>query len=208
MNELLSSRNARTTRTLITGLSVIALILLAGKGIPAWYRWQRDAVTTEAEVHAKLERARATLRDTAAVRDSLAARAARLSALTPAVLTNAPAAAAGGMLASMLSDAAADAGMRVASVQVRPDTVKRNGYMKVGVRGDLVGDVIGLQKLLTALEGGLTLLSVRELSIVQPEILSAPTRPEALRVQLVVEALISTRSAPARAAAPRRPKKQ
>jgi hypothetical protein len=108
------------------------------------------------------------------------------------VLTNAAPAAAGGMLASMLSDAAAEAGMRVASIQVRPDTARRNGYMRIGVRGDLVGDVVGLRQLLTALEGGMTLLSVRELSIAQPELTPAPDRPETLRVQLLVDALIAT----------------
>jgi hypothetical protein len=188
MRGILSSRNART---LAAGLSAIMLILLAAKGGPAWYRWQSAARASDVEVRATLARARASLRDTAAVRDSLAARAARLSALAPAVLTNAPPAAAGGMLASMLSDAAADAGMRVASIQVRPDTTRQNGYMRVGVRGELVGDIVGLQKLLMSIEGGLTLLSVRELSVVQPELTPPPGRPETLRVQLLVDALIA-----------------
>jgi hypothetical protein len=188
----------REMRVLVAGIATIASLVAAGRGVPAWYRWHDRVTQRAADVRRELDRARARVRDSGAVRDSLATRAKRMSALMPALVSRSAPAQAAGELAALIGDAAQEAGMRVASLQVRPDTVRGSGYTRVAVRADLVGDVAGLSAVLATLESGLPLLDVRELSVTQPELASAGGRPEALRVQLFVVGLAETRTGRAR----------
>jgi hypothetical protein len=184
----------REVRVLVTGITTIASLIVAGRGMPALYRWHERVTQRAATVRRELDGARARVRDSGAVRDSLAMRAKRMSALMPALVSRSAPAQAAGELAALIGDAAQEAGVRVASLQVRPDTARSSGYTRVAVRADLVGDVVGLSAMLAALESGLPLLDVRELSITQPELASSGGRPEALRVQLFVVGLAETRT--------------
>lgn len=183
------SLSPRDRRVLLTGIAVIAVLLLVSKGIPAWVRWEREARASAAEMSAEAARAGAQIRAFPAAVDSLEARRERLEALAPALLDGESPAAAGATLASILSGAAAQASVRLGAVQVRPDSAGSRTFVRVSVRGDATGDMGGITRMLRALEEGPELLAVRELSITQPEPGAPPDRPEALRVEFAVEGL-------------------
>jgi hypothetical protein len=182
---------SRGSRTFATGMVAVVAILVAGRGGPAWYHWQSEVRQTAREVRDELARSRATLRDTALVTESLTVRSRRLSMVRFRAFTSASSGAAGAMVASLLSDAAADAGMRITSLQVHADTSKQRTYYHVTLRADMTGDITGLQQLLSSIENGPALLNLREIAIAQTQLVSTPDRPEMLRVQLNVDGLMS-----------------
>ena len=104
---------------------------------------------------------------------------------------------AAGELATFVSGTATAADVAVGALQVQVDTAERGGaggdagspFARVSVQGDLTGDVHGLTYFLSEIEGGLFLLSVRELAITQPEPAAPSDRPETLRAQFVVEGI-------------------
>ena len=184
--------SGRDRRVLSFGLAVIGLLLLVGRGIPAWRRWDADARASAAELAVEEERAAAAARALPALRDSAAARRERLVALAPAVLDGESAASAGAALASLVSGAAAKAGVQIGAVQLsRPDSAARTVFTRVRVRTDATGDLPGLLRFLQALEGGPALLAVREWSVSQPNAGGPATLPETLRLELTVEGLTS-----------------
>jgi len=193
MTAALSPRDARVLRT---GAVSIALLLLFARGLPAWRRWDADSraaarreLGREADAAASLRRLRATV-------DSAEARRDRLAGLAPALLDGDSPAAAGGTLASIVTGAAARAGVRLGSVQVEPDTASTGDFTRVAVRADGTGDLAGVTELLRYLEGVPELLVVRELSVTQPDAGGAPDHPESLQLQLTVAGIALTRAAP------------
>lgn len=123
------------------------------------------------------------------VADSLRARNARYLALAPALLDGDTPAAAAATLAGLVSGAASGAQVRMGAIQLRIDTTARGAFVRVGVRADATGDVEGITGMLATLERGPEVLVFRELAITQPEPGAGDDRPEALRVELVVEGL-------------------
>ena len=168
---------------------IIAALVLAFRGVPAWRGWQREARASAAEQVQEAARAAYVVRQAGVIHDSLAARNRRYLALAPALLSGASAAAAGGSLAGLISGAAASSGVRLGAVQVQADSVALSTFTRIVARGDVTGDVRGITAFLRALERGPAALSVRELSISQPEPAAGPDRAEALRLQVVVSGL-------------------
>lgn len=82
-----------------------------------------------------------------------------------------------------------DAGVKTTSLQVRPDSAFRDRFARVAVRVTGTGDIHALVAVLDALDEQDTLLSVRELSVTPAEPTAPDTKAEALRFQLLVEAL-------------------
>ena len=182
--------STRDRRVLAFGVAAIALLLLVGRGIPAWARWDADARASAAELGAEAAKAEAAVRSLPALRDSTAARAERLVALAPAVVEGESSASAGASLASLVSGAAAKAGVQLGAVQLsRPDSAARTVFSRVRVRTDATGDLPSLLRFLGTLEGGPTLLAVREWSFSQPNAGGPADRPEQLRLELSVEGL-------------------
>ena len=182
--------STRDRLVLTLGVAAIALLLLVGRGIPAWARWDADARASAAELGAEAAKAEAAVRSLPALRDSTAARAERLVALAPAVVEGESSASAGASLASLVSGAAAKAGVQLGAVQLsRPDSAARTVFSRVRVRTDATGDLPSLLRFLQALEGGPTLLAVREWSFSQPNAGGPADRPEQLRLELSVEGL-------------------
>lgn len=187
----------RDRRTLAAGLLAILVLLLLGRGIPAWRRWDADARASAAEMAAEAARAERTAADLPAMLDSLEARAARVAALGPAVLPGSSPAAAGASLAALVSGSAARAGVEIGSVQVRPDTASAGTFMRVSVRADGTGDLPAITRMLVMLEGAPELLAIRETSITQPAPGGPAEQPEALRLEIAVEGLaLAPRAAP------------
>jgi hypothetical protein len=80
--------------------------------------------------------------------------------------------------------------VKVGALQLHADTSSRSTFVRVGVRGEVRGDIAGVTAMMAALEGGPTMLAVRELSITQPETSAPADHMEALRVELSVEGLM------------------
>jgi hypothetical protein len=179
----------RDRRVLALGALTVAGIIAVGRGLPAWRRWQSDSRASATELRAEVQRAERSVRAAPATRDSLAARSRRFLDLGPALVAGETPAAAAATLASLVSGAAASAGVRTVAVQVRPDTLGKAFFTRVAVRADLVGDVQGLTALLGALERGPSLLAIRELSMSQAEPAAPLDRAEVLRAQILVEGL-------------------
>jgi hypothetical protein len=184
-----AAMSGRDRRVLVAGAAAIALILLVGRGIPAWRRWDervRAGAERQAEAAARSE---AAVQDLPAALDSLEARRTRFLALGGTVLEGGSPAAAGAALASLVSGAAARAGVQVGSVQVRPDTASAGTFLRVVVRADATGDLPSITRMLALLEGAPERLAIRELSITQPNPGGPAEQPEALRLEVAVEGM-------------------
>ena len=191
---MIAGLSERDRRVLAVGALVIGLLLLLGRGLPAWRRWDAETRASAAEMTAEAARARAAVRALPALRDSAAARGGRLVALAPAVLDGGSAASAGAELASLVSGAATRAGVQLGAVQLSPpDTAARTVFTRVRVRTDATGDLPRLLRFMQALEGGPALLSVREWAVAQPNAGGPAELPEALRLELTVEGLAAPR---------------
>lgn len=182
--------SGRDRRVLLAGAAAIALLLLVGRGIPAWRRWDAGVRASAAELTAEAARAEAAVRALPTLRDSAEARRARLVALAPALLNGETTASAGAALAALVSGAAAKAGVQVGAVLLsQPDSAARTVFTRVRVRSDATGDLPGLLRFLRELEGGPALLSVRDWSVSQPAAGGPAEVPESLRLEFAVEGL-------------------
>jgi hypothetical protein len=179
----------RERKMLIGGALAIGGIIGGTRGLP-WWRNQRESAAEEArEAKIQVETARTITRNRSLLRDSAAARARRYVDLGNRVLRGRVTGAAGAELSAAVAAAAEDAGLRLASIQVQPDSVRLGDFVRVSVRADFCGDVRGISNLLRELERGPLILNIRQLGIAQPEPLADDTRPETLRSHVVVEAL-------------------
>ena len=129
-----------------------------------WRAWDADAQASAADVVAEANRADGLRTTFPASRDSLRARSARVLSLAPRVVEGDTPAAAAATLSSLISAAAADAGVRLGAVQPRSDVanargspegaaVARQAFVHVSVHGDLTGDVVGLAQFVSELDG-------------------------------------------------------
>jgi hypothetical protein len=187
------SMSARDRRALVVGVIVIGGGNGAVFGLPVLRQWeatQREAAASAAHDLTLAESARRAL---GAFRDSLRARQSRLAQLDRSLIEAPTAAEAGAALSSLAADIADSSSVRVTSIQIRVDTVVRNGFGVVSVRLIGVGDVLGVATLVRSIEDCPTLLSIREIAVTQPEPGAPENRPEALRLDLVIEALARVR---------------
>ena len=187
--------NGRDRRALVIGACVILIVLVVRNVVPALLTWQRGVRDAASRNEEKLGRANLSLRRAAQVQDSLRSRSARVVALAPAVLGGDSPATASATLAGIVSGAAARSNVRIGALQLSADTAARGIFTRVSVHGDATGDITGITTMLGALEGGPTLLAVRELSITQPEPGAPSDHAEALRVELAVVGLMLRQSA-------------
>lgn len=180
-------------RALAWGVAAIATLLGGSRAVREWRSWDREARAAAVERIIEAEQAEASVRELRETVDSLEQRKERLVALAPALLDTESPGAAAAALASLVSSTAASAGLQVQAIQVAADSAGTVMFPRVSARADLIGDIHGLAALLQALERGPTLLSIRQLSITQPEPGAPSTRPEELRVQVRVVGLTFNR---------------
>jgi hypothetical protein len=181
--------SARDRRTLIVGGSVVGTLFLLGRGLPRLNEWQSSQITEAATLANDLTAARSGARLMPALRDTLRARQARLSALDSAILTGPTSSAAAASLASALEDLATEASVKVSAMQLQADSPAAGALVQVGVRMTAVADVYGLLALMRAIEGGRQLLAIRELAVTQPEPAAPSNKAEQLRLDLTVVGL-------------------
>ena len=174
---------------LLLGGAVIGVLLALSHGYPAWKDWLRRSSAAASELTAEVQRAEWSVEHARMVADTLDARRRRLAALAPAVIRASSPALAAGSLADLVSELAATAGVRLASVQLRAESATPGAFEQVAIRASGVGDLRPVVEFLIALERGPPLLAVRELSITQPEPAASADLAQQLRVDLTVEAL-------------------
>ncbi len=189
----------RDRRTLMLGAAAIAVLVLLTKDLPAWHAWQRDAEAGAIELAADAARSDAAIAAYPLLHDSLRVRSARLLSLDSTIVAGMDPASAAASLATMVSDAAADAGVKLGAIQPRVDSephslgatraAAHQVFAHVSVRGDAIGDVVALTQFLADLEHGPVLLAVRELSITQPEPAAPSSRMETLHADFTVVGL-------------------
>lgn len=189
----------RDRRALVLGACAMLTTLAATRGVPALRAWSETSVTSAREVVDEAVRARRSVQGAPALADSLRAHSERFVALAPALLDAKSAATASATLGSIISGAAATSNAKLGSIQVRVDTVAGSSsgaaprtFTRVAVRATLTADVGGLSRFLLGLERGLTLLSIDEIAITQPEPGADGTRPEMLNIEIAVAGLAFT----------------
>ena len=183
------SLSARDRRTLLVGGGTIAVLLFVSRGLPAWIRWERhlrgDAVTAVAEAEAS-QQAVATAPQAAHLAHALEQ---QYLSLAPAFLQGEHAAAAGATLISRVNSVARMAGVQLGALAVETDSSAEQGITVVRVRGDGASDIAGVTRFLTTLEGGLPMLSVRDLSLDATDPRVPQGQPETIRMNFVIEGL-------------------
>lgn len=184
-----SRLSSRDGRAVMAGGAIILALLLASRGIPAWLAWQDDARASAAELLTEAALIESTLEGFSRTLDSLEARKLRLLELAPMLLSGEDPHAAGAQLAGALTEAAAASRVRLGSVHVEADSTSEGVLTRVGARTEATGDIRGITAFLEILEGGPTLISLRELSIRASDVAAPPDRPEELQVRIAVEAL-------------------
>jgi hypothetical protein len=191
------SMSARDRRTLVIGGSVVGSLLAIGRGGPALLEWQASQRGSAQELGVELNAARAARAGLSRLRDSLGAQRARVAELDSTMLGAETASAAAAQLASTLEDLADDAHVKVGALQLRADSASASPVTEVAVRLTAVADVYGLLALMRSIEGGDLLLTIRELSVSQPDPGAPDGKPETLRVDMTVGGL--ARLAPGKA---------
>jgi hypothetical protein len=190
-----SSLSPRERRVIAAGAIVLVVGLLVGRVAPAWAAWVADERERAILARGRLAAARNAIANLAAERDTLMTRNGRYLAIAPALLAGSSVQAAGVALASVVSGAAASAGLDVGALQLAADTTSGGVFARVSVRGDLRGDVAGVTDFLLALERQSVLLAIRRFAVSQPDPGAASDRPEALRLEVTVEGLTLDRDA-------------
>lgn len=181
--------SAKDRRTAVFGIVVVGSMIGLSRGLPAIREWERAHVADAADLAAKASSARANVRMLRMMRDSLTARRKRLVSMDSAMLSGTSAAAAAADLASALDEIAASSRVKIISMQLRADSAAAGALTKVAVRVSGTGDVTGLAAFLRDVEANDAPLAIRELTVSQSDPAAPPSKPEALHVDVVVEAL-------------------
>ena len=181
--------SARDRRTLAMGAGAITALLSVARGLPALRSWnaaQRSYASQTARELRALQEGMAAL---PALRDSLAARRRRLSALDSEMLAGASIAELSAAVATRIEAMADEHSLKVTALQLRSDSVPIDGLARAHVRLTAVADVEGFAGFLRGIEGGAAPLVVEELGVSQPDPAADSLKPEMLRVDLLVAAL-------------------
>ena len=179
----------RDRRTLIVGALVLLPLLLGGKALPAALEWQQRQMADAALMVRKVVELRASRRSLPALRDTLIARRARLASVDSLLVTGISPASAAAELASLVESLADSARIKIGYLQLKADSGSKGPITAISVRLNGLADVGGLAALLRAVEGNNRPMIVRELSVVPADPAGSDTRPEVLRVDLLVEGL-------------------
>ena len=180
----------RDRRTLAIGVVVCGAIVGAGRGVPLLRAWQAGRLASAARVEDQLASAEAAGRMATSIESNASRARQRAAAADSALIHGATPAGAGATLAALLSDRADSTGLAISSENVRADTGFARGFARARVRLSATADIRGLTRFLTSIEGSPQLLAVRDLTVSQSDPAAGDDRPESLRIEMVVEALV------------------
>ncbi len=189
--------SARDRRALLLAAGIIPAFFIVGRGIPAALTWSRTARRHAVEASAAVARARARIGMRQPLFDSLRVRQARMVAGLARLLPGRDPGSAEAALAGLVARAATTAGVRLKAVRplavATDDSGATTALRTVAVRADVTGDIRGLVRFFTALEGSQTDLAIRTFGITQPDPVGAPDRMETLDLTLTVEGMLRGR---------------
>ena len=181
--------SAHDRRFLAVGGTVVGSLIVLARGLPALRSWERQKLEQAAAIRVDLAAARDGRRALPALRESLKVRHARLAALDSTLLSGQSSSAAAADLTALAGQIAADARVKVNALQIFADSALSGTVAHVRVRMTGVADVTGLAAFLRAVEGGDTPLVVRELVVTQPDAAAPSSKPETLRIEVVIEGI-------------------
>jgi len=185
-----SSLPTRDRRALIVGSVVIALAILAFRGLPAWSHWKAETLATAAHAHHRLAEDRALVDALPETLADLEARLEKLREVRPLLMVGRNPADAAAALADHVEEAARSGRLDVRSLDVRPVDGESDLPQRVSVAMTARGDVTGLGSLLERLEGPPHLLVVRRLLVIPEDVESPREAEERLLIELTVEGLV------------------
>lgn len=182
-------------RALALGVALCGSLIVGSRGLPLWRQWVAGNVAEATRLELEAAYAQTASLNSRTAEDSLMARTARLAAADSLLLDAETPAAAAANLAALLSDLADAAGVKLGPVRLRADTLRQSrSFVFVGAVASVTGDIEGIMDLIVGLEEGVPALSIRDLSISQPDPGATSDRPEMLRVDLSVEGLARSAS--------------
>lgn len=191
----------RDLRTLTIGVFACGSIVGLGRGVPSVRAWQSGRLAAAADAEQRLAGAAAAVGMATSIEGNASRARQRAAAADSALIHAATPPAAGALLSSLLSDGADSAGFVISSESVRGDTGFTHGFARTRIRLSGTADIRGLTHFLAKVEGSPHLLAVRDLTVAQSDPGASEDRPESLRIEMVVEALVrptgSTRVRPA-----------
>jgi hypothetical protein len=151
-----------------------------------WQSGLRDAASVTA---AEAAESQSEVRNAASAGPMVRQTEQRYFALAPAFLQGDRLTVAGASLVSAVNEAASEAGVQLGALQVDADSSSSRAAAIVGVRGDGSGDVAGVTRFLSIIEGGVPLLSFHELTITAADARGGDAAPETLRIAFVIQGL-------------------
>ena len=164
--------------------------MLAGsRGLPALRVWSSGRLDGARAAAEQLASVRSNLAMLPVFQDSERVRRDRLAMLDSTLLSGPTPAAIGAALVSLVEEIAEENSMKVTALQLRTDSVAVAGLVRAESRITAIGDVVGLAGFLAGVDGGVTRLVVREISVSQPQPAASDSKPEALHIDVTVAGL-------------------
>jgi hypothetical protein len=191
---------AADRRALIVGTMLIVPLALASKGIPTARRWQAAFVDSVRARVDERQRGNNAVRALPKLRAALVAQRSAAEEIGAPLSDSTSPAVAAAMLASLIDSMAAEAGVRVTSLELSADTTRRAAVVPIRVRLTGACDVAGLMALMQSIESARAPVAVRELSVAAADPASSEMRPEVLHLDAVVESIAGRASVNARGA--------
>lgn len=183
------SLSPRDRTFLVAGSAVVALILLLGRGTPRLRELYATERAIAAEQRLALVLAEQSVVGLGSLPDSARALERALTAWRSRTFLGSSINAGTAGAVSYLGRLATSHHVDLGAVQVQRDSSARRGFVTITLSVSLTADIHGLAFLLADLESGAKLWRVRSMSITQPDVAASQDEPEALSVQLVVQAL-------------------
>jgi len=191
----------RDRRTLVIGAGAVVGLVLIARGLPALRTWESGRLSEAQTMTGQLAAVRSGIVGLPALRDSLAARRFRLATLDSAMPAGSSPAALAAAVAAAVEAIADDISLKVVALQLRADSAAVDGQARTEIRVTGVADIVGLAAFLREVEAGPVPLVVKELGVSQSAPAADSTKPEALRVDLLIMAIGSVEHAHASAGA-------
>jgi hypothetical protein len=176
--------HSRDRRALIWGAAVVAVGLIAGRGIPAVRRLYAIERADATRAERRLADARATIASAQARAESTGALGKRWTEIQDRSFNAPTANVLAADVASYISRLSKTLSVELTSIQVRPDSASAGGARAARGKVSARGDVRGVASLLAALESGRRLFRIQSLTITQGDPVAGPETPERLAVEL------------------------
>jgi hypothetical protein len=185
----------RDRRTLVIGAGTVVGLVLVARGLPALRAWELGRLSEAQATTRQLLAVRDGIAVLPALSDSLAARRIRLATLDSAMAGGSSPAGLAAAVAAAVETIADDISLKVVALQLRSDSAAVDGQARAEIRVTGVADIVGLAGFLRELEAGPVPLVVKELGVSQSAPAADSTKPEALRVDLLIVAIGSVERA-------------